>query len=361
MKVCFIAAGAHIHTQRWVKEMVARGVDVVLITDQRTSIRGVETIYVNRKWGRFGWFVCIPKIRKIVRAINPDLVHGHYVTSYGLWAVTCGVKPVVLTAWGSDVLVNSEMNYLSHKLTKWILERVDLATADSKYVLNVMRRLCPVIRTEEVQWGVNDISILREEKLSSNEVIHILSLRRWEPNYNIITIVDAFKLIVDSGCKVHLDLAGGGGQEELLKQIVVRHGLNNSVTFHGEVGEQEVIQLLFSSDIAVSVPESDATAMSLLESMAAALPVIVSDLPSNREWIDDYGGVVVPACNVQRLASSFQFLVDHPSIRMSMGRRNCLMIQKYALRSVHMNRMLRLYEELISEHSRVNVLGDKNE
>jgi glycosyltransferase involved in cell wall biosynthesis len=37
----------------------------------------------------------------------------------------------------------------------------------------------------------------------------------------------------------------------------------------------------------VSVPESDGTSVSLLEAMAAGCLPILSDLPANREWVED--------------------------------------------------------------------------
>lgn len=50
----------------------------------------------------------------------------------------------------------------------------------------------------------------------------------------------------------------------------------------------------YSAKIWVSIPESDATSISLLEAMACGSIPVVSDLPANREWIQSgVNGIVV--------------------------------------------------------------------
>jgi glycosyltransferase involved in cell wall biosynthesis len=52
--------------------------------------------------------------------------------------------------------------------------------------------------------------------------------------------------------------------------------------------------LYSKAKIWVSIPESDATSISLLEAMACGCIPIVSDLPANREWIKSgVNGIVV--------------------------------------------------------------------
>ena len=44
---------------------------------------------------------------------------------------------------------------------------------------------------------------------------------------------------------------------------------------------------LNAADIYVSTSLSDGTSLSLLEAMACSLPVVVTDIPANKEWITD--------------------------------------------------------------------------
>ena len=40
-----------------------------------------------------------------------------------------------------------------------------------------------------------------------------------------------------------------------------------------------------AADTYISCAQSDGTSVSLLEAMATGLPLIVTDIPSNREWV----------------------------------------------------------------------------
>ncbi|MGQ9588223.1 MAG: glycosyltransferase, partial [Thermoplasmata archaeon] len=49
----------------------------------------------------------------------------------------------------------------------------------------------------------------------------------------------------------------------------------------------EMPEVYNSADIAISLPDSDSAAASVLEAMASQLPVIATDIPNMREWIED--------------------------------------------------------------------------
>ena len=44
-------------------------------------------------------------LRRVVREIAPDVLHAHYVVEHGFYGLVAGFHPYVVTAWGSDVLV----------------------------------------------------------------------------------------------------------------------------------------------------------------------------------------------------------------------------------------------------------------
>ncbi|HET6786536.1 MAG TPA: glycosyltransferase, partial [Aquabacterium sp.] len=111
MRILFFADAASVHTRRWVAAAVERGARCIVITRQAAEVPGAqEVITIAPGQDKLSWFKALPEVRRVVRRLGqtfqPDLVHGHYVTSYGLWAAACGLPvPKVLTAWGSDILV----------------------------------------------------------------------------------------------------------------------------------------------------------------------------------------------------------------------------------------------------------------
>ena len=351
IKICFFADGESVHTQRWLREMAARGFEVILITRRPKKQSEYNTHVVEPGLRRTGWLFGALKIRRIVRKISPDIVHGHYITSYGMWAAISGVKPLVLTAWGSDILVSPKQNRLIRWLTGWMLRRADLITADSEDTLEEILGYSPQARLEQVQWGVDLNRIRNSASLSKIDVLNVVSLRNWTTNYNINLIFEAYADLRKAipNYSAHLHLLGEGDQESSLKALAKSLGIESEVTFYGKVSEDRLLDVLSLADISVSVPSNDATAMSLLESMASGLPVVVSDLKANRQWIDETGGRIVPVDNKDAIAAALIELAQDAVLRGRMGMRNRAEIEKRASRHAEMDRMARLYMSLITD------------
>ncbi|MEO6462789.1 MAG: glycosyltransferase, partial [Candidatus Eisenbacteria bacterium] len=93
-------------------------------------------------------------------------------------------------------------------------------------------------------------------------------------------------------------------------------GLSAVVRFAGRVPHRELPALLASAAVAVSCARSDSTSISLLEAMASGATPVVTDLPGNREWIDDgVEGRLFPPGDATALADALVFVLTDPGFR----------------------------------------------
>ncbi|QNM97370.1 glycosyltransferase [Chitinimonas koreensis] len=352
-RLCFFGDGGSVHTQRWVCEMVRRGFHATLISRRGWSAPGVDVITMTEHGhGPLHWVARAARMRTLVRRLRPDLVHGHYLTSYGFWAAASGHRPLVLTAWGSDVLVTPQRSRLMRQLTGWTLRRADLVTADSQDALEAIARYRPRARLEQIQWGVDLARFGAGPAADDDGVFRIVSLRSWEPLYNIDRILAGFARASRQrpDRPMHLHLLGGGSLEAALRRQADELGIAAQVSFHGQLDEAALIALLQRAQLSVSIPGSDATAMSLLESMAAERPVLVSDLAANRQWVDPRGGRLVPPHDVDAIAAAMLAVLDTPAARRAeMGRHNRAIVAARASRAQEMDRMAELYQALLAK------------
>ena len=124
-------------------------------------------------------------------------------------------------------------------------------------------------------------------KASPNLKITLVSTRNWEPNYNIETLLESVRILEEkSPGKFRIRMAGSGSQ---LQELTTRNAdlIANGIVFvEGRLSEREIIDLLSSSDIYLSASNSDGISVSMLEAQAVGLPVVVSRIPSNLEWIE---------------------------------------------------------------------------
>lgn len=351
-RILFFADAASIHTQRWVREIAARGFDCVVVTRQAADVPGARDVIAVRPGSDgAGWFRALPQVRRLARRLAPQWLHGHYVTSYGLWAAACASRvaaPCVLTAWGSDLLVTPREAGLRGRamaaVVGWSLRRAQLVTADSQDVLAEIRRYGTAARCEEVLWGA-DTERFRPGRPADE--FGIASLRSWEPNYNIDTVLRAFAALraARPQARAVLHLLGGGPDAAALRALAGQLGLTDeAVRFLGRVGDASMIAALQRSRVSLSVPSSDATSVSLLESMACGLPVVATDLPANRQWIDTASGLLVPPRDAAALAAALQRLHDDAAFAQAEGRRNRACVEQHASRRVQMDRMAALYD-----------------
>ena len=351
-RILFFADAASVHTRRWVAAVAERGAEAIIISRQAGEVPGArQVIVIEPGLDKLGWFRALPEVRREARRLmadfKPDLVHGHYVTSYGLWAAACGLSvPKVLTAWGSDILVTPRESRLMRLVVGWSLRHADLITADSLDVVKEIAGYHPSAPVHQILWGADTDKFCPGTPARDFEVV---SLRSWEPNYNIDLIIEAFARFVSlrPHSQARLHLLGGGPMESVLQERVASLRLLQQVRFHGRVGDQAMVDAIQRARVSVSVPARDATPVSVLESMACGLPIIASDLPANRQWIDERGGWITPVRDVAAVTDALVSAHDHPQQAQAMGLHNRELIEREASRRGQMDRMWQLYAQML--------------
>ena len=100
----------------------------------------------------------------------------------------------------------------------------------------------------------------------------------------------------------------GESDEARLRALAHRHGIGDRITFTGMVPKREVSRLLLDASVFV-VPTIDTPSarytspLKLFEYMALGRPVVISDLPPVREWVEDgRNAVLVPPGDAEGLA-----------------------------------------------------------
>jgi glycosyltransferase involved in cell wall biosynthesis len=348
MKIAFVGNPASVHVQRWVAEFIRRGHECrVFVVDQVQACE-FETVLLDGagRGGLLGITERVRDLRRKLREFDPDVLHAHYALDYGTWAALSGFHPFILTLWGSDVLLAPGLSWLSRWKVKRALASADLITGDSADLLSAAESLArvPADRLVRLVMGV-DTECLQPvaEPLQNPEPI-ILSTRRLEPLYRHDDLLRAASLLASDCIPFQLVVSSYGTAEEQLRALSKDLGLEARVTFTGRLAEEELLALYHRADIYVTVPETDGTSVSLLEAMACGLPVVASDLPSNREWL--VSDQLVPVGRPEVLAASLRSLIEDQESRRAIGIRNRRVVVESGNWRSEMDRMERLYETL---------------
>jgi glycosyltransferase involved in cell wall biosynthesis len=274
------------HVNTFVKRLLVLGFKVEVISSGNTHIEFPKIHNINFSLTKIrNYFKNKSRIRKIAAAFNPDVVWTHQANSYSFFPVLAlrNKYPIVLTVWGSDVLVAPKKSILIRKMTNFILNNVNLIAADSVYLASETKKMIKdkSIPFHSCQFGFEPLEI------AVDKAAYIYSNRGHKELYRIASIIKAFghykKKHPDTPWK--LIVAGEGSETPLLIKMAKDLGCSDNIVFVGFLNHQENARWYAESTFYVSVPESDGTAVSLLEAMYYGCIPIVSDLPANHEWI----------------------------------------------------------------------------
>lgn len=367
MRLLYLANAASVHTRRWVNFFARAGHEVHLVT-WREATRGDEfeaSVHVHRVLFPPHYvlrYAALLRVMDIVRRVKPDLVHAHYLAHFGIVAgllqrVT-GFRPVVLTAWGSDVLV--EARGWKRRLMSDALSRADCVTCDARHMVGELVKLgVHEDRVSIINFGVDtdlfhpssgDDSLRQTIGLADGPVV--VSLRGLRALYDVRTLVGAVPLVVEQVPAAMFVIAGDGEERPRLEELVSALGVAGHVRFIGQIPNKELPRYLNSSDVYVSTSLSDAgLASSTAEAMACGLPVVVTDFGDNGEWVQDaVNGYLFPPGDAEALSSRLVDLLRDPEKRRRLGEAGRKVIVERNSYEVEMGKMERIYLELIERY-----------
>lgn len=338
--LCLLGDANHVHLRRWADAMLARDWRVSVVTARPEAQAGVEQIVLPAVASSRDWLFRVGAARRAVDALQPDLLHAHYITSYGYLAARCRQRPLVLTAWGSDLLVTPFESRLKRWLIGWTLRQAQAITGDSADLVDAARAYRPAAELLELHWGV-ELQRFHPTPWIDKRGFEIVSLRSWSENYRIEVILRAVARLPQA----RLHLLGGGPDEAALRALVAELAIADRVDFHGRLDDAGMAAVMARCKVAVSVPASDATSVSLLESMACGLAVVASDLPANRQWLP--ADCLVPVDDADALAVALQRLADDDARCQRHASDNAERMRRDGSRDAQMDRADALYRRLL--------------
>ena len=131
-----------------------------------------------------------------------------------------------------------------------------------------------------------DYELFSKNNINFQNIPNILVTRNWYQNYRNDLIVDAIFSLLKSGIEIQITFIGDG---PLLDQVLKNHDLEamkSNFKFLGRMPLNSIKAEMTKNWIYVSASETDGTSVSMLEALSAGMICIVSDFPSNKEWIN---------------------------------------------------------------------------
>lgn len=287
------------------------------------------------------------RLKRVIRETRPDLVHAGPVQSCAFLTALVGYRPLVCMSWGYDLLMDATKSRLFEWVTRYTLARTAIMVGDCQPVRDAAIRYgMAADRIVIFPWGV-DLKTFRPAESGESEDgdFVLLSTRNWEPVYGVDILAKAFVKASHERNGLRLILLGSGSQAGILRSIFLRGGVNENVDFRGAVPQADLPRYYQMADLYVSASHVDGSSVSLMEALASGKPVVVTDLPGNREWVQPgVQGWLFPDGDVESLADAIVMACDRRRELRDMGRAARELAEQKADWEVNFPKLLQAYD-----------------
>lgn len=197
--------------------------------------------------------------------------------------------------------------------------------------------------------GEDERNALRLELVGGMHRPLLLSVGRLTSEKGFFDLLDAFKIVHLVRPTATLVIAGGGmlKEEKDLVAHLTELDLQNDVFLLGS--RNDVPRLLAAADVYVNSSLREGTPVSVLEAMAAGLPIIATAVGENPFLLSREAGILVPPGQPEKLAAAIIFLLDSPQKRIELGSAARIRIKENYERTTWSRSLLSLYGEVIPE------------
>jgi len=280
------------------------------------------------------------------------LIHIHWAIPTGLMGVFVGAllkKPLIVTVHGSDLRMALESPGFLRKIFVYVCKKASHLNCVSEVQKKEIEQLG--IRNKKISinpMGVDEDFLERgksRKKEWDKETITILSNRNLLPIYNVSLLIRAIPMILREEPRVKFIIAGDGVEKTNLEKEVENLNVTSFVHFLGRVPHKEMPNLLSEVDIYVSTSLYDGTSVSLLEAMGSGAFPIVTDIPSNREWITNTeNGFLISTENENILAMKIIEAIRNKELIKEANKKNRQIVKQKALWKENIKKIVNIYE-----------------
>lgn len=270
------------------------------------------------------------KLYKFLLSYKPHIFQTHVLKSnlYGILAAKLASVPVVIATEmtlkdTAFTPLRRARDKMLHPLLSPFLNNADLFVVTSQFIKNEWRKQCkeekfnviyPPFSLEKYEKAlhVNQIETIKENKF---RIGYIGRLSEEKGVRFLINSIPALKKVIPN---VKVIIAGTGPLEDELKKLAKRKGIEDSVSFTGQVAN--AFEVLKDLDLFVLPSRSEGCPIVVLEAMAMGLPVVATNAGGTPELlVDGETGLLISYGDTQALVDSISKILTNQNIALDMG------------------------------------------
>lgn len=284
---------------------------------------------------------------KIMRKHRIDVINSHGFMPH---ALVCSLvsklfkKPHVMTLHGPGISAVSQWGSLGKMLSRFCLNNTKVTLPVSIYTRYSLEKLCArPFDNEIIPMGVDldtftyvntKFNIHRMHGIPKDHKI-VLFVGELVERHGVQVLLEAVQSLRNDYQHFTLLIIGGGHLEQLFKKWVNEQGLFDHVQFLGWIDHDQIPQYYASSDMVVvpltrdALGETDGLPVVILESFAAGVPVIASQISGISDVVrHGYNGWLFEHGNAGDLYARLELFLSSDKLTLSRMKKNALKTAK---------------------------------
>lgn len=297
----------------------------------------------------------VPRLVRLIKRMEVDLVHTHLFTAnlWGRIAAKLAGVPVISSEHGMDswrnaidlaldqilTSINEKVVFVSHGVKEFYSERNPAVDQKARIIHNGIEidKFAPVADREKIR---------RQLGLSPNA--HVVGIvGRLVPDKAHHHFIEAIKLIAKEDPQIRALIIGEGKLLGQLKAKVIKMQLEDKIYFLGN--QNELPALYQAMDVFVLSSLREGLPLTILEAMAAKVPVIATNVGGVAECIEhERDGILIEPSNPAKLVEAIQRVLSDQNLRENLIRHaNEKVLSRFSVQKMTRDHES-LYEEILN-------------
>jgi glycosyltransferase involved in cell wall biosynthesis len=316
----YVAALLPALAERFDVTVAAHGDGPVRETARELRLRYVALRHLRRPISLWRDPLALAELLRLVRRVRPDVVHvssskAGVLGRLAAWALGVPVRIFTVHGWafgaaeGRPSLLYRWADRLVRPLTT-----ATICVSELERSNGLAARTCVAEQTVVIPNAVDVRGAPRAQGQRSRPLL--IAVGRLRPPKDFETLLNALALLPADAFEARI--VGDGPQRGQLEAQLARLGLEDRVRLEGE--RRDVPALLADADAFVLSSRSEGLPVSVLEAMAAGLPVVASAVGGVGELVvDGETALLVRPADADALAGALSTIVAEPTIRRRLG------------------------------------------
>jgi colanic acid/amylovoran biosynthesis glycosyltransferase len=316
--------------------------------------RSIEAVFLKKLEPLFAFnAIFLKDIDKL------DILHAHF-GNMGVFAAKMkrvgllDKTKIVVSFHGHDIFPYKKDVY--KKDYQIFNDFADALLVNSIYSERLLEGIISYFNVNVIPVGLSLAYFIPSRIPNQNQKIRLVFLGRLVYLKGGLAMIEIFYRLFQTNKDLELVVIGDGEQRFLIEEKIKEYGLMESVILKGALSHDAVIEEFNASDIYVYpgffdpfFKAGETQGLVVQEAQAMELPVVCTDIGGIKYgMVDGKTGFLVPEGNIDCFLEKIQFLIDHPEVRIKVGKAGREFVKSHFDSKVIGDQLMSVYSEILN-------------